>query len=281
MQAVSNTPIIAGDATADNGTKTLLFDKTPVMSTYLLAFVIGDLTHIEKGGGRRDGGRRMDDARQGGTGPVCAGHVGQAAVLLQRLFRHSVSRCLSSTTWRSPTSRPGAMENWGCVTYRETALLVDPANSSAGTRQRVAEVVAHEMAHMWFGDLVTMDWWDDLWLNESFATWVGTKAVDWLFPEWSMWTQFVNMDTNRAFNLDGSEELPSHRAGGGQSGGGEPAIRRHQLQQGRFGAADAGTLPDAQRVPHWIERLSEHGTPIRTRAPPTCGPRWKSPRASR
>ena len=59
------------------------------------------------------------------------------------------------------------------------------------------------MAHMWFGDLVTMQWWDDLWLNESFATWVGTKAVDWLFPEWSMWTQFVNMDTNRAFNLDG------------------------------------------------------------------------------
>ena len=95
------------------------------------------------------------------------------------------------------------MENWGCVTYRETALLVDPANSSAGTRQRVAEVVAHEMAHMWFGDLVTMEWWDDLWLNESFATWVGTKAVDWLFPEWSMWTQFVNMDTNRAFSLDG------------------------------------------------------------------------------
>ncbi|MEK7807044.1 MAG: M1 family metallopeptidase, partial [Chloroflexota bacterium] len=64
-------------------------------------------------------------------------------------------------------------------------------------------VVAHEMAHMWFGDLVTMQWWDDLWLNESFASWMGTKAVDWLFPEWQMWTQFVNMDTNRALSLDG------------------------------------------------------------------------------
>ena len=95
------------------------------------------------------------------------------------------------------------MENWGAVTYRETALLVDSQNSSAGTRQRVAEVVAHEMAHMWFGDLVTMEWWDDLWLNESFASWMGTKAVDWLFPEWEMWTQFVNMDTNRALSLDG------------------------------------------------------------------------------
>ena len=95
------------------------------------------------------------------------------------------------------------MENWGCITYRETALLVDPENSSAGTRQRVAEVVAHEMAHMWFGDLVTMEWWDDLWLNESFASWMGTKSVDWLFPDWEMWTQFVNMDTNRALSLDG------------------------------------------------------------------------------
>ncbi|GIT44032.1 MAG: hypothetical protein Ct9H300mP11_19680 [Chloroflexota bacterium] len=59
------------------------------------------------------------------------------------------------------------------------------------------------MAHMWFGDLVTMEWWDDLWLNESFASWMGNKAVDWLFPEWKMWTQFVNMDTNRALSLDG------------------------------------------------------------------------------
>ena len=91
----------------------------------------------------------------------------------------------------------------GAITYRETALLVDENNSSAGTRQRVAEVVAHEMAHMWFGDLVTMQWWDDLWLNESFASWMGTKAVDWLFPDWQMWTQFVNMDTNRALSLDG------------------------------------------------------------------------------
>ena len=102
-----------------------------------------------------------------------------------------------------PDFAAGAMENWGAITYRETALLVDPDNSSAGTRQRVAEVVAHEMAHMWFGDLVTMEWWDDLWLNESFASWMGTKAVDWLFPEWQMWTQFVNMDTNRALSLDG------------------------------------------------------------------------------
>ena len=201
MEAVSNTPIIEATRRGD-GLKTLLFDKTPVMSTYLLAFVIGDLTHIEKAAadgtvmgvwmtrGKEDQGQFALDT----------------AVKLLSFFNDyfGIPYPLPKLDHLAiPDFAAGAMENWGCITYRETALLVDPENSSAGTRQRVAEVVAHEMAHMWFGDLVTMEWWDDLWLNESFATWVGTKAVDWLFPEWSMWTQFVNMDTNRAFNLDG------------------------------------------------------------------------------
>ncbi|MEK7216984.1 MAG: M1 family aminopeptidase, partial [Chloroflexota bacterium] len=102
-----------------------------------------------------------------------------------------------------PDFAAGAMENWGAITYRETALLFDPANSAAGTRQRILEVVSHEMAHMWFGDLVTMEWWDDLWLNESFASWLGDKAVDHLFPDWHMWTQFVANDTNGGLALDG------------------------------------------------------------------------------
>jgi puromycin-sensitive aminopeptidase len=102
-----------------------------------------------------------------------------------------------------PDFAAGAMENWGAITYRETALLFDPQNSAAQARQRILEVVAHEMAHMWFGDLVTMEWWDDLWLNESFASWMGDKAVDFCYPEWEMWTQFVSMDTNSALSLDG------------------------------------------------------------------------------
>ena len=202
MAAVSNTPIIEEGAGDSPGVKRVQFDVTPVMSTYLLAFVIGDLTHIEKAAA--DGtvvGIWMTRGKE---------EQGQFAldtsVKLLSFFNDyfGIPYPLPKLDHLAiPDFAAGAMENWGCVTYRETALLVDPANSSAGTRQRVAEVVAHEMAHMWFGDLVTMDWWDDLWLNESFATWVGTKAVDWLFPEWSMWTQFVNMDTNRAFNLDG------------------------------------------------------------------------------
>ena len=202
MEAVSNTPIIEDKAGPTEGTRTVVFDQTPVMSTYLLAFVIGDLSHVEKEaadgtvvavwttrGKERQGDFALD-----------------TSVKLLSFFNDyfGIRYPLPKLDHLAiPDFAAGAMENWGCVTYRETALLVDADNSSAGTRQRVAEVVAHEMAHMWFGDLVTMQWWDDLWLNESFATWVGTKAVDWLFPEWSMWTQFVNMDTNRAFSLDG------------------------------------------------------------------------------
>ncbi len=89
-----------------------------------------------------------------------------------------------------PDFGPGAMENLGCITFRETYLLVDDKTGSANARQDVASTVAHEMAHMWFGDLVTMKWWDDLWLNEAFATWMSYKAVDHLHPEWHQWDNF-------------------------------------------------------------------------------------------
>ena len=112
-----------------------------------------------------------------------------------------------------PDFAAGAMENWGAITYREIAILVDPENTSAGTKQIVASIVSHEMAHQWFGNLVTMAWWDALWLNESFASWMGDKAVDHLFPEWDTWTSFVSQDTTRALSLDGSEELAPHPPG--------------------------------------------------------------------
>jgi puromycin-sensitive aminopeptidase len=201
LVAVSNTPILE-QAGLDAGFKSVMFNRTPIMSTYLMAFVVGDLTYLEQ------------EAVNNTTVSVWTtrGKEEQGRFALETSARmleffndyFGIPYPLEKLDHIAiPDFAAGAMENWGCITYRETALLVDPENSSAGTRQRVAEVVAHEMSHMWFGDLVTMAWWDDLWLNESFATWVGTKAVDWLFPEWSMWTQFVNMDTNRAFNLDG------------------------------------------------------------------------------
>ena len=95
------------------------------------------------------------------------------------------------------------MENWGLITYRTTAILFDEHSSDAKYRKRIAYVVAHELAHQWFGNLVTMDWWNELWLNESFATWVGYLATNHFHPEWDEWAQFTFDAKSAAFNIDG------------------------------------------------------------------------------
>lgn len=101
-----------------------------------------------------------------------------------------------------PDFASGAMENWGAITFRETILLYDPMTSSTQTKQHIAEVVSHELAHQWFGNLVTMEWWNDLWLNESFATFMATKFVDKFYPEWKLWDQFLEDTMNTAMALD-------------------------------------------------------------------------------
>jgi len=94
------------------------------------------------------------------------------------------------------------MENWGLVTYRESCLLVDPDNTSAVRKQWIALVVGHELAHQWFGNLVTMEWWTHLWLNEGYASFVEFLCVEHLFPEYDIWTQFVTDTYIRALELD-------------------------------------------------------------------------------
>ena len=101
-----------------------------------------------------------------------------------------------------PDFAAGAMENWGAITFRETILLYDPKTSTTKTKQFIAEVISHELAHQWFGNLVTMKWWDDLWLNESFATFMATKIVVDYYPEWDLWDQFLETSMNAAMRLD-------------------------------------------------------------------------------
>ncbi len=101
-----------------------------------------------------------------------------------------------------PDFASGAMENWGAITFRENALLYYPNRSSKATKQRIAGVIAHEIAHMWFGDLVTMKWWDDLWLNESFATYMANKAVDSYWKDWDVWSQYVSETIFEGMALD-------------------------------------------------------------------------------
>ena len=101
-----------------------------------------------------------------------------------------------------PDFEAGAMENWGLITFRLTALLYDEKEGAAGNMQRVVTVVTHELAHQWTGDLVTMEWWSDLWLNEGFAEFFETESADAIFPSWEMRTQFLIEDQQRAFSLD-------------------------------------------------------------------------------
>ena len=201
MTAVSNMPVVSEEEVR-SGVKSVSYDETPIMSTYLLAFMIGDLSYIEEVG---DNGTLMRVF-------TTRGREEQGRFALEtslRLLKYfndyfGIPYPLPKLDhFAIPDFAAGAMENWGAITYRETALLVDPENTSVGTRQLVAAIIAHEMAHMWFGDLVTMAWWNDLWLNESFASWMGDKATDNLFPDWEVWTQFVSSDTNRALSLDG------------------------------------------------------------------------------
>ena len=201
LTAISNTPVV-NELPLEGGTKAVQFAATPRMSTYLLAFIVGDFASVEA------------TAPNGTLVRVWAtrGNEEKGRFALEngvRLLAYfndyfGIPYPLEKLDHIAiPDFAAGAMENWGAITYRETALLYDPENSSANTRQRIMEVVSHEMAHMWFGDLVTMEWWNDLWLNESFASWMGDKAVDHLFPEWHMWTQFVSQDTHAGLSLDG------------------------------------------------------------------------------
>ncbi|MFQ6012401.1 MAG: M1 family metallopeptidase [Thermoplasmata archaeon] len=213
LTALANTPVVR-EEDRDDGTKAIRFAETPRMSTYLLAFFVGDLAGVE-------------DTTADGT--LVRIWTVRGKEELGRFALESALRILEyfNDYFGIPYPLPkldhlalpdfaaGAMENWGAITYRERILLFDPEASAALTRQFIVDIMAHEVAHMWFGDLVTMEWWDDLWLNESFASWIGTKAVDALHPEWQMWTQFLFQDTAGGLTLDGLRnshpiEVPVH-----------------------------------------------------------------------
>lgn len=180
------------------------FARTPVMSTYLVAFVVGEYDFVET--------RSADGVLVRVYTPVGKAEQGKFALEVA-----AKTLPFYKDYFNVPYPLPkidliaiadfaaGAMENWGLVTYRETALLIDPKNSCSSSRQWVALVVGHELAHQWFGNLVTMEWWTHLWLNEGFASWIEYLCVDHCFPEYDIWTQFVSADYTRAQELDALE----------------------------------------------------------------------------
>jgi aminopeptidase N len=185
--AISNMPIDRIDR-SEAGLHYIRFRKSPLMSTYLLFLGIGDLERLTT---RVDGVEVAVIARRGSASK--GQFALDSAVELLGYFNDyfGISYPLPKLDLIAAPGAGGfaAMENWGAILYFEKVLLLDPALSTESDRQRVFVVVAHEMAHQWFGNLVTMQWWDDLWLNEGFASWMENKATDRFHPEWTMWLQ--------------------------------------------------------------------------------------------
>ncbi|WP_213804325.1 M1 family metallopeptidase [Granulicella sp. dw_53] len=189
---ISNSNQIA-DTPAEPGKHTLKFATTPRMSTYLVAFQVGDF-------------QCTSTKSDGVPIRVCAtpGKVKLTKYALDsaKHFLHYYDTYFGIKypmpkldMVAIPDFEAGAMENFGCITYRETDLLIEEKTASINALKNVAITVAHEMAHQWFGDMVTMQWWDNVWLNEGFATWMETKAVAKWQPKW-------NMDQDNAQTFD-------------------------------------------------------------------------------
>ena len=200
LTAISNMPIEKTKNLNDKETQ-IKFQETPIMSTYLLFFAIGKIKSKQLKTNNNILIRVWATNEQEKFSDFALETSEKLLDYFESYFgtKYPLPKLDHIAI---PDFAAGAMENWGCISYRETALLVDPEKSSIQTKQLVAAIIAHEMAHMWFGDLVTMDWWNDLWLNESFASWMGDKAISNLYPEWDVWTKFLLDDTNRAFELD-------------------------------------------------------------------------------
>ena len=188
LQVISNNPL-ERSTNNTNGTTTFHFRTTPPLSTYLCALAVGEL--------------EASPVKMAGKTPVRVWHVPGKRQLAGFALEAAVESLARLEKYFGlpypydkldlvavPDFEAGAMENAGAVFFRETLLLVDNATISLNEKKRVAEVIAHELAHMWFGNLVTMKWWDDLWLNEAFATWMAFRVVDEWKPEWRMWNNF-------------------------------------------------------------------------------------------
>src|SRR5437867_11525564 len=181
--AVSNMPIESERKITEG--KEVRFAATPPMSSYLNVFVAGELDLIEA---RSDSTQVRVIATKGKAELGRYALEATAQILQYYNDYFGVPYPLPKLDQIAlPGGFGGAMENWGGISYYESGLLFDPKNSSSETKQNIYEVIAHEVAHMWFGDLVTMAWWDNLWLNEGFASWMGTKCTAHFNPQWEVW----------------------------------------------------------------------------------------------
>lgn len=278
LTAISNARVVREEPLPGTGKKAVEFADSMKMSTYLVAFIVGEF--------------EATDAVMVGNAPLRVWSVPGK----KRLAPFAVDIGRASLEHFSayygipypgdkldliaiPDFASGAMENLGAITFRETALLVDAEKATRVELERVADVVSHENAHMWFGDLVTMKWWNGLWLNEAFATFMEMLAVDAWKPEWRRWDSFT-VSRAAAMQVDG---LKSTRPI-------EFPVEKPEEAAGMF---DVLTYEKGASVLRMLEQylgaeafrdgirlyLQRHSTT--TRKPPICGTRWKIPPSSR
>jgi puromycin-sensitive aminopeptidase len=185
----------------DEGIKVIHFEPTPKMSTYLLAFMVGDFESIETK--TKDGVliRVFTTPGKINNAKFALEVARKSLEFLNDYFAIPYPLPVLDMI-AIPDFSAGAMENWGAITYRETAILVDEKHTAFAAKQQVAETVAHELVHQWFGNLVTMEWWTHLWLNESFASYMSYIVLDHVYPQWKIWTRFVLHDQANALHLD-------------------------------------------------------------------------------
>ncbi|KAG0243775.1 Aminopeptidase 2 mitochondrial [Actinomortierella wolfii] len=194
MTCLSNMGVLS-TTLLENGMQEVTFHKTPIMSTYLLAWTIGDFDYIEA----YTSGEYNDEPLLCRVyTPVGLAEHGRYALDLAMKSVEIFARMFNMThplpkldMVAIPDFAPGAMENWGLIMFRTYALLVEDYGSQDRKRE-IASTVIHEIAHQWFGNLVSMEWWSDLWLFEGFATHLAHIVVNELFPDWEVWTEFVN-----------------------------------------------------------------------------------------
>ena len=189
LTAISNT-LPTTIAEHEAGYKVISFAPTPRMSTYLVACIVGDFEALEARTSRGVLVRVLTVPGKVHQGKFALDVTVRCLEYYEKYF--GIPYPLDTLDMIAiPDFSSLAMENWGAITFREIGLLVDEDNSSTASRQMVALVIAHELAHQWFGNLVTMEWWTHLWLNEGFATYIEHLAVDALFPEYDVWSQFA------------------------------------------------------------------------------------------
>jgi aminopeptidase N len=228
--AVSNMPV-ASEAKVEGG-REVSFAPTPVMASYLNVFCAGEFDAIES---EVEGVKLRIIATKGKAESGRYALESTAKILRYYNDYFGIPYPLPKLDQLAiPGGFGGAMENWGGITYYETALLFDPKNSSAATKQRVFEVIAHEVAHQWFGDLVTMAWWDNLWLNEGFASWMGSKCTAHFNPQWEVWLEKnVPRDAARRIGIPKEQAME-----------GDARVTTHPIQQKVATEAEANSAFD-------------------------------------